>query len=196
MNNKINLIVIEGHDKTGGDELMKNLKDDDRFVIYEHQNIDYKDTCDFEQFMIKYVRKVLDDLYTIHRGNPDKIIVMSRFLYADNVFSEIYHRKPIISNYHKREIETNFNIYTIFMFWYNYEKYVKRIKKTNGKIVFSEKELDTIEKLYFKNILNTHYFSNKSYLIVTDKMIPDDVLKWFNNQMKFNIDFYFKNDNM
>ena len=208
MSDKINLIVIEGHDRTGKGELMRSLKNDDRFIIYEQpetedQDTDYKDPSKFEPFMVKWIRKVLNDLYTIHRSNPDKIIVMTRLIYTDNVFSQIYHRKPIVKNYYEREIETNFNIYTIFMFWVDYQEYLNRMKRINGKVQFTKDELDEILKLYMKEILNnaeskpiSSNNSMSSIFEVKDEMTPDYVLNWFYNEFDQYIDFYFKNQKL
>lgn len=208
MSDKINLIVIEGHDRTGKGELMRSLKNDDRFIIYEQpetedQDTDYKDPSKFEPFMVKWIRKVLNDLYTIHRSNPDKIIVMTRLIYTDNVFSQIYHRKPIVKNYYEREIETNFNIYTIFMFWIDYQEYLNRMKRINGKVQFTKDELDEILKLYMKEILNnaeskpiSSNNSMSSIFEVKDEMTPDYVLNWFYNEFDQYIDFYFKNQKL
>ena len=208
MSEKINLIVIEGHDRTGKGELMRSLKNDDRFIIYEQpetedQDTDYKDPSKFEPFMVKWIRKVLNDLYTIHRSNPDKIIVMTRLIYTDNVFSQIYHRKPIVKNYYEREIETNFNIYTIFMFWVDYQEYLNRMKRINGKVQFTKDELDEILKLYMKEILNnaeskpiSSTNSMSSIFEVKDEMTPDYVLNWFYNEFDQYIDFYFKNQKL
>lgn len=208
MSDKINLIVIEGHDRTGKGELMRSLKNDDRFIIYEQpetedQDTDYKDPSKFEPFMVKWIRKVLNDLYTIHRSNPDKIIVMTRLIYTDNVFSQIYHRKPIVKNYYEREIETNFNIYTIFMFWVDYQEYLNRMKRINGKVQFTKDELDEILKLYMKEILNnaeskpiSSTNSMSSIFEVKDEMTPDYVLNWFYNEFDQYIDFYFKNQKL
>ena len=208
MNDRINLIVIEGHDRTGKGELMRSLKNDDRFVIYEQpetedQDTDYKDPSKFEPFMVKWIRKVLDDLYTIHRGNPNKIIVMTRLIYTDNVFSQLYHRKPIVKNYYEREIETNFNIYTIFMFWVDYQEYLNRMKRIGGKVQFTKDELDEILKLYMKEILNnaeskpiSSNNSMSSIFEVKDEMTPDYVLNWFYKEFDQYIDFYFKNQKL
>lgn len=199
--NKIKLIVIEGHDRTGKGELMRSLKNDDRFFIYEQpeteeQDTDYKDPSKFEPFMIKWIRKVLDDLYTIHREDPDKIIIMTRLIFTDDVFSKIYNRKPIVRNYYAREIATNFDIYTIFMYWFTYQDYINRMKKIGEHVEFDKSELSDIYNLYQLCIKEYCQWQKEpndfNEIYIKDEMTPEDILNWFNLIFDEKISKYFE----
>lgn len=152
-NHKIKLICLDGHDRCGKDEVMNHL-DPNKFIVYkqpetEAQDTDYKNPEKFKAFMVKYIRKVLNDLYTLSKQNSNsKPIVMSRLLLCDNVFSDIYNREHVVEKYYGREIETNFDVTNYIMLFASYDEYVKRIEKINGTIDFTAKELDDILSLY------------------------------------------------
>lgn len=152
---KIRLICLDGGDRCGKDEVMSHL-DPNKFIVYkqpetEAQDTDYKNPEKFKVFMLKYIRKVLNDLYTLSKMNPNKKpIVMSRLLLCDNVFSDIYGREHVVEKYFGREIATNFDITNYIMLFADYDEYVNRIKIINGTIDFDKEELDNIAKLYYK----------------------------------------------
>lgn len=152
---KIRLICLDGGDRCGKDEVMSHL-DPNKFIVYkqpetEAQDTDYKNPEKFKAFMLKYIRKVLDDLYTLSKMNDNKKpIVMSRLLLCDNVFSDIYGREHVVEKYFGREIATNFDITNYIMLFADYNEYVNRIKIINGTIDFNKEELDNIAKLYYK----------------------------------------------
>ena len=149
MSNKIRLIVMEGHDRTGKDTLMSMLKFED-FLVYkqpetEAQDTDYKNPEKFEAFMVKWIRKVLDDLYTMTKLNgTDRPIVMSRLWLTDNVFADIYGREHVVEKYFLREIEANFDVTNYILLWREYDEYVKRMKKIGGTVDFTPQEFDDI----------------------------------------------------
>lgn len=151
---KIRIIALDGHDRSGKDEIMNKLDFND-FLVYkqpetEAQDTDYKNPEKFKQFMLKYIRKVLDDLYTMSTLNgTDRPIVMSRLLLCDNVFSDIYGREHVVEKYFGNEINTNFNITNYIMLFKDYEEYRKRIEIINGTLDFNKDELDNITKLYY-----------------------------------------------
>lgn len=151
---KIRIIALDGHDRSGKDEIMNKLDFND-FLVYkqpetEAQDTDYKNPEKFKQFMLKYIRKVLDDLYTMSTLNgTDRPIVMSRLLLCDNVFSDIYNREHVVEKYFGNEINTNFNITNYIMLFKDYEEYKKRIEIINGTLDFNKDELDNITKLYY-----------------------------------------------
>lgn len=148
-NSKINIIVMEGHDRTGKDTLMDMLDFND-FLVYkqpetEAQDTDYKNPEKFEAFMVTWIRKVLDDLYTMSKLNgTDRPIVMSRLWLTDNVFADLYNRNHVVEKYFMREIEANFDVVNYIMLWRNYEEYKSRVKMINGSLDFTPQELDDI----------------------------------------------------
>ena len=88
--NKIRWIVIEGNDRCGKDTILDSLEFND-FLVYrpisaEKEHIDYKNPEVFEKWLREYIRKVLDDLYTMSKFNgTDRPIVMTRLILTDNV---------------------------------------------------------------------------------------------------------------
>lgn len=149
MEKKIKLVVLEGHDRTGKDTLM-NMLDFNDFLVYkqpetEAQDTDYKNPEKFEAFMVKWIRKVLDDLYTMSKLNgTDRPIVMSRLWLTDNVFADLYNRNHVVEKYFMREIESNFDVVNYIMLWRNYEEYKARVEIINGSLDFTPQELDDI----------------------------------------------------
>ena len=155
----IRLIVIEGHDRTGKGEIMSKLPFDD-YLTYEQpeseaQDTDFKNPEKFKSFMLKWIRKVLDDLYTMSKLNgTDRPIVMTRLLLTDNVFADLFGREHVVEKYFGQEIETNFDITNYIMLFRNYEEYKDRISKINGTVDFTEEEFNQIAKSYneYKNV--------------------------------------------
>lgn len=152
-NKKIKLWVLDGHDCTGKDEIMNHLSFDN-YLVYkqptmEDQNVDYKDKEAFKNFMLRHIRKVLDDLYTMSKLNgTDRPIVMSRLLVCDNVFSDLYDREHIVEKYFGKEIETNFDVTNYIMLFAEYSEYCKRVRMVEGTIDFTPEEFDNIVSLY------------------------------------------------
>lgn len=187
MDNKIKLIVLEGHDRTGKDTLLNDLKNDNRFIVYkqpetEDQPVDYKNPEEFKKFMIKWIRKVLDDLYSITRSNKDKIVVMSRLWITDNVFADIYNRGHVVEKYFLNEIKTNFNVHNFCMLWKDYQKYVDRMNFIRQPIEFNEKEFDKITER-FQYYLTGTYLNDESdyiYYILNDTTKEDIYNKFIN----------------
>lgn len=186
MSNKIRLIVLEGHDRTGKDTLM-NMLDFNDFLIYkqpetEAQDTDYKNPEKFEKFMVKWIRKVLDDLYTMSKLNgTDRPIVMSRLWLTDNVFADIYGRNHVVEKYFLREIEANFDVTNYIMLWRNYEEYETRIKMIGGTIDFTPQEFDDIVSNF------NQYKTSKDYVRLIDAIdskedIYDDFIATFENE--------------
>jgi len=158
---------MDGHDRSGKDTIMDSLSFDD-YLVYkqpetEDQDVDYKDPEKFKNFMVKYIRKVLDDLYTMSKMNgTDRPIVISRLLLCDNVFSDIYGREHVVEKYFGKEIETNFNVINYIMLFRDYEEYVKRVEMIGSTIDFTEKEFDDIVSNY------NHYKSDKDIVKLID----------------------------
>lgn len=157
---KIKLICLEGHDRTGKGTLLENLKKYfDDFLVYnpiscEKERVDYKDQKKFEEWIRKTIRKVLDDLYTMSKLNgTDRPIVMDRLLLTDNVFADLFGREHIVEKYFGKEIETNFDLTNYIMLWRNPEEYVDRVKLLKENQDFSEKDIDDITSLFnhYKN---------------------------------------------
>lgn len=169
--NKIRLICLEGHDRTGKGTLLKNLKSQvSDFLVYnpvsvEEERVDYKDPQKFEEWIRKVIRKVLDDLYTIYKLNgTNKPIVMDRLVLTDNVFSDIFGRKHIVEKYFSKEIETNFNLTNYIMLWRNSKEYISRVKLLGENQDFTEKEIDDITNLF-------NHYKNKDDIV---KLIDND----------------------
>lgn len=186
MSNKIRLIVLEGHDRTGKDSLM-NMLDFNDFLIYkqpetEAQDTDYKNPEKFEKFMIKWIRKVLDDLYTISKLNgTDRPIVMSRLWLTDNVFADLYGRNHVVEKFFMREIEANFDVTNYIMLWRNYEEYVDRMKAIGGTVDFTQQEFDDIVSNF------NQYKKSSDYIRLVDNTdtredIYDDFIATFENE--------------
>lgn len=186
MSNKIRLIVLEGHDRTGKDSLM-NMLDFNDFLIYkqpetEAQDTDYKNPEKFEKFMIKWIRKVLDDLYTMSKLNgTDRPIVMSRLWLTDNVFADLYGRNHVVEKFFMREIEANFDVTNYIMLWRNYEEYVDRMKAIGGTVDFTQQEFDDIVSNF------NQYKKSSDYVRLVDNTdtredIYDDFIATFENE--------------
>lgn len=186
MSNKIRLIVLEGHDRTGKDSLM-NMLDFNDFLIYkqpetEAQDTDYKNPEKFEKFMIKWIRKVLDDLYTMSKLNgTDRPIVMSRLWLTDNVFADLYGRNHVVEKFFMREIEANFDVTNYIMLWRNYEEYVDRMKAIGGTVDFTQQEFDDIVSNF------NQYKKSSDYIRLVDNTdtredIYDDFIATFENE--------------
>lgn len=157
MKEKITLICLEGMDRTGKDTLLEDLKSKfSDYLVYqpvsaEKENIDFKNKEVFEEWIRKYIRKVLDDLYTMAKINgTNRPIVMTRLLLTDNVFSDLFGRDHIVEKYYKKEIETNFNLINYIFLFDDYDEYVGRVKKINDSIDFSKEEFDKISSLFIK----------------------------------------------
>ena len=135
---KIRIIVLEGHDRTGKGTLLENLKNRfDDFLVYnpvsaEKERVDYKNPQKFEEWIRKTIRKVLDDLYTMSKLNgTDRPIVMDRLLLTDNVFADLFDREHVVEKYFGREIETNFKLTNYIMLWKNPEEDKDRVNLLN-----------------------------------------------------------------
>lgn len=187
--NKIDIICLEGHDRTGKGTLLENLKTHfNDFLVYnpisaEKENIDYKNPEQFENWLRKYIRKVLDDLYIMAKmDDTNRPIVMDRLLLTDNVFADLFGRKHIVERYFRKEIETNFNLINYIMLWRNPEEYVDRVNLLNENQDFTKEEITKISDLFIK-------YKNQNDIVrmIGNSDKPEDI---------FN-DFYFtfKNDN-
>lgn len=186
MSSKIRLIVLEGHDRCGKDSLMDMLDFND-FLIYkqpetEAQDTDYKNPEKFEKFMIKWIRKVLDDLYTMSKLNgTDRPIVMSRLWLTDNVFADLYNRNHVVEKFFIREIEANFDVTNYIMLWRNYEEYVDRMKAIGCTIDFTQQEFEDIVSNF------NQYKKSSDYVRLVDNTdtredIYDDFIATFENE--------------
>lgn len=177
--NKIKVICLEGHDRTGKGTLLKNLNSID-FLVYnpisgENERPDYKDPKKFEEWIRKTIRKVLDDLYTIAEFNgTDKLIMMDRLLLTDNVFADIFGRKHIVEKYFAKEIETNFDLTNYIMLWRNPKEYIKRVKLLGENQDFTEKEIDDIASLF------NHYKKKDDIVrLIDNDDTPEDIFNDF-----------------
>lgn len=186
--NKIRLICLEGHDRTGKGTLLKNLKSQvSDFLVYnpvsvEEERVDYKDPQKFEEWIRKVIRKVLDDLYTMSKLNgTNKPIVMDRLILTDNVFSDIFGRKHIVEKYFSKEIETNFNLTNYIMLWRNSKEYISRVKLLGENQDFTEKEIDDITNLF-------NHYKNKDDIVklIDNDDTPKDVFNDFYSIFKEN----------
>lgn len=186
--NKIRLICLEGHDRTGKGTLLKNLKNQvSDFLVYnpvsvEEERVDYKDPKQFEEWIRKVIRKVLDDLYTIYKLNGvSKPIVMDRLLLTDNVFSDIFGRKHIVEKYFSKEIETNFNLTNYIMLWRNPKEYISRVKLLGENQDFTEKEIDDLANLF------NHYKDKEDIVkLIDNDDTPKDIFNDFYSTFKEN----------
>ena len=175
---KIRLICLEGHDRSGKGTLLENLKAD--FLVYnpvsvEKEKVDYKDPKKFEEWIRKTIRKVLDDLYTMSKLNgTDRPIVMDRLILTDNVFADLFGREHIVEKYFGKEIETNFNLTNYIMLWRNSKEYVDRVKLLGENQDFTEKEIENIASLF------NHYKKKDDIVRLIDNIdSPEEIFNDF-----------------
>lgn len=153
--NKIRLIVIEGNDRCGKDTILDSLEFKD-FLVYrpisvEKEHIDYKNPEVFEKWLREYIRKVLDDLYTMSKLNgTDRPIVMTRLILTDNVFADLFGRNHVLEKYFSKEIESNFNVTNYIMLWRNYDEYINRLEMIKETPDFTKDELDKTREMFLK----------------------------------------------
>lgn len=178
---KINIIVLEGMDRTGKGTLLENLKKCfDDFLVYnpiscEKEKVDYKDPKKFEEWIRKTIRKVLDDLYTMSKLNgTNRPIVMDRLLLTDNVFADLFGRDHIVEKYFGKEIETNFDLTNYIMLWRNPEEYVDRVKLLGENQDFTEKEIDDITSLF-----NQYKKKDDIVKLIDNSDTPEDIFDDF-----------------
>ena len=178
---KIRLICLEGHDRSGKGTLLENLKAHfNGFLVYnpvsvEKEKVDYKDPKKFEEWIRKTIRKVLDDLYTMSKLNgTDRPIVMDRLILTDNVFADLFGREHIVEKYFGKEIETNFNLTNYIMLWRNSKEYVDRVKLLGENQDFTEKEIDNITSLF------NHYKKKDDIVRLIDNIdSPEEIFNDF-----------------
>ncbi len=184
MENKIKLIVLEGHDRTGKDTLLDMLDFND-FLVYkqkssEEEGVDYKNPKVYEEWMKKNIRKVLNDLYVMNELNgTDRPIVMTRLLLTDNVFADLYNREHIVEKWFKEEIDNNFDCINYIMLWRNYDEYKFRMRKIGKTIDFNKEEFEEITKKFVT-------YKDKSDLIceIDDDNTKDEIYWNFYNKFK------------
>lgn len=186
MENKIKMIVLEGHDMTGKDTLLNMLKSNERFIVfqgptYEEQGVDKKDKEAYKQFLMRWIRHSLDEIYTLVRDNKDKIVVLSRLWLSDNVFSDLYNRDHVVEKYFLNEIKTNFDVYNFVILWKDYQEYVDRMIIIHQPIEFDEYEFNKIT-----NKFNEYISFDKNFLY-------DYICRIFNDTSKEYIYHYFIN---
>lgn len=182
MEKKPILIVLEGQDQIGKDTLLDMLKDDDKFIIYEtptyeEQGVDKKDKEAYKRFLMSFIRKQLDDIYSLIRNDKEKIVVISRLWISDNVFSDLYNREHVVEKYFLREVMTNFDVHNYCMLWDGYEDYCSRMDKINHDIEFTKDEFNLI-KNKFEEYLDTIFY-------IKDKDSVDDVVSQFKKFIKY-----------
>lgn len=178
---KIRLICLEGHDRSGKGTLLENLKEHfNDFLVYnpvsvEKEKVDYKDPKKFEEWIRKTIRKVLDDLYTMSKLNgTDRPIVMDRLILTDNVFADLFGREHIVEKYFGKEIGTNFNLTNYIMLWRNPEEYVDRVKLLGENQDFTEKEIENIVSLF------NHYKKKDDIVRLIDNIdSPEEIFNDF-----------------
>lgn len=186
MEKKINIICLEGHDRTGKETIM-NMLDFNDFLIYrqkssEEEGVDYKNPEKYEEFVRNHVRKVLDDLYTMSKLNgTDRPIVLTRLWLSDNVFADLFGRNHVVEKYFLREIEANFDVTNYIMLWRNYEEYVTRVKMIGGTVDFTSKEFDDTVSNF------NQYKTYKDYVRLIDATdtkedVYDDFMATFENE--------------
>lgn len=186
MEKKINIICLEGHDRTGKETIM-NMLDFNDFLIYrqkssEEEGVDYKNPEKYEEFVRNHVRKVLDDLYTMSKLNgTDRPIVLTRLWLSDNVFADLFGRNHVVEKYFLREIEANFDVTNYIMLWRNYEEYVTRMKMIGGTVDFTSKEFDDIISNFYEYKKSTDYVR---LIDATDTKedVYDDFMATFENE--------------
>lgn len=184
MEKKPILIVLEGQDQIGKDTLLDVLKNDDKFIIYEtptyeEQGVDKKDKEAYKKFLMSFIRKQLDDIYSLIRIDKEKIVVISRLWISDNVFSDLYNREHVVEKYFLREVMTNFDVYNYCMLWNSYGDYCSRMSKISYDIEFCEDEFNLIKNKFEE-------YSDKDIIIyIKDKDSVDDVVSQFKKYMKY-----------
>lgn len=190
MPNKIKLIVLEGHDRTGKGTLLESLKSCfSDFLVYnpisaDDSGVNYKDKNEFKQWISKTIRKVIDDLYKMDRLNgTSRPIVMDRLFLTDNVFSDLFGREHVVENIFKREIHYNFDVTNYIMLWRTPSEYIKRVKSIGDKQDFSEEEIDEIKDLFIK-----YKGQNDIIKFIDNSDTKEDILDDFIYTFKCNTD--------
>ena len=160
MNEKRNLIIIEGQDRVGKDYLFQKL---DIPSVYKFKSTatgypDYrKEPKEFEQWVAGYL---IGQAHTI-LALPEKNVMMVRFLYSDFVYSKLFKRRSVAQDLYQM-IAKEFNIYQIIMLFKNYTEYRERCEMLGEPIEYNVEEFYELIKIFEFNVSEVHA-SSKIY---------------------------------
>lgn len=150
MNEKRNLIIIEGQDRVGKDHLFEklNIPSVYKFKSTAKDYPDYrKEPKEFEQWVAGYL---IGQTHTL-RALPEKNIMMVRFLYSDFVYSKLFKRRSVAQDLYET-LKREFNIYHIIMLFKNYTEYRERCEMLGEPIEYEVGEFYELIKMFEFNI--------------------------------------------
>ena len=175
------LIVIEGFDRCGKDTLLEDLEKNDIFVFkndLEGLPKYDKEQDNFLEWLDNYIKwqiKTLNKLFEDH-----DIIVMSRFLVSDEVYSELFNRKHTVIE-HIKDLRKDVMIFNYCLLFKDYQEYLDRLKIIHdNEIQYSKEDFDKINGLYEKN--TNGYFSYRKWIFSynTRQEVLDNFMKIYN----------------
>lgn len=176
---KPTLIVLEGQDQTGKDTLLDMICDNNpnlywyKQKTHEETGTDYRKKNDYEAWLKDYIGEQLDELIEI--GQEHSIILMTRLLISDNVYSDLFGRSHIVETYYKDKIYNNFNVLTSCLLWDTYDDYIKRISQYTNDVEYKKDEFEKTKNLYQK------YVGPNDIIYIKDDTTRQQVIDKFKN---------------
>lgn len=167
---KMKIIVIEGHDRTGKDTLLNDLKKHKDIYIFEvptseeyekNEKVSYKDhSC--EPMLFRDYLRILNKLVEIERSGKYKYVILYRLLLSDNVFSKLWNRNKIFETYFNKAFNYYFDFSHYVLLWDNYEELLNRLNKINEEDIPYNKEDFNKIKSYFEEETKKIESTNKT----------------------------------
>lgn len=182
------LIVLEGQDRTGKDTLISNIISHygkENIIEYRQETcqdagVDYRNKEQFEAYLCYAMKQTFDKIRNIHQDNPDKLIVTSRLWISDDVYSDMFNRRHIVSSYFRPLFEQLFdgNVFTFVMVWDSFSTFLDRMDFIDDE--YSRNEYSAIEFEKVKDLFEKYGGENDaSILNITHEMPASKILESF-----------------
>lgn len=177
------LFVIEGFDRAGKDTLLNDLEKikNKKFYVYKSDLSGLpkydKEQSDFISWLNRFIDTQIKQLNELF--NTYDIIIMTRLIISDEVYSTLFNREHTTIKYLKN-LREDVELYNYCLLFESYDEYLKRLNIINESIIqYNRDDFNKINDLYKDIIEKSEYKSYINYVKANDQ--TKDILSNFIN---------------